>query len=763
MKKLITTMVILMGVSCFGAQALFIREFLIIFGGNELIIGIILANWLLSEALGSFTFGTIEQKIKLPHIFYALTQIIICFLFPLTIGTARITKLLLNIPAGEGLGILPIFSVSLFLMLPLGFLLGGQFPLICRIYADCGKKSLNISVGKNYYLEAIGFGLGGIIITCFLIPWLNSIQIAFIIGWANLITAILILIDRKRIISKKLIFLIVIIGISTGIIGWLNINILHDLSLKKQWPGLKVIDYENSVYGNTTVIQQKEQYAFYYDGMPFMIIPTPDIVFTQDIVNFPQTLAKNHNRILVLGSGLGGIINNLLQFPVKNIDYAQLDPTVIKMTFKYLTPLTKKELTDSRVTIHKKDGRLFLKQTENKFDTIILNLPEPSTLIINRYYTQEFYELVKLKLNPAGIFCFSLPGSLSYLSDEQIDINKCILNTLKSVFPYTKVIPGYNNLFLASKNNINLDPQLFIDSFNNYKIASPLFTNHYLKDRLAKNRQSWFYRSIKNNFVNINKDLKPIGVFYSLKLWNALFSPKFKYFFQLIKNLTLKNTILFIFLLIGSFYFFLFSQKKGKNKHILAKPIISSLVLASGFTGVSLNLILILSLQTFYGYVYSHFGLLISSFMAGLTLGAVLMTRKLYTIKNNISYLLKVDLVFILLCFLAHPFILYLKFLINADVAFVFNFICLIVFSAVTGFLVGFEFPLANKIYLEQSIINQKSPYNILYALDMLGSFLGAIIVSVVLIPVLGILYTIVVISIIKIFIFISFKLNSLG
>jgi len=54
MKKRICLAVMTMGFSGLVAQILLLREFLIIFSGNEFSIGVILANWLILEACGSF-------------------------------------------------------------------------------------------------------------------------------------------------------------------------------------------------------------------------------------------------------------------------------------------------------------------------------------------------------------------------------------------------------------------------------------------------------------------------------------------------------------------------------------------------------------------------------------------------------------------------------------------------------------------------------------------------------------------------------------
>ena len=46
---------------------------------------------------------------------------------------------------------------------------------------------------------------------------------------------------------------------------------------------------------------------------------------------------------------------------------------------------------DPRVTVAFEDGRAFLERTDKTYDAILLNLPEPATAQINRFYTREFY------------------------------------------------------------------------------------------------------------------------------------------------------------------------------------------------------------------------------------------------------------------------------------------------------------------------------------------------------------------------------------
>jgi spermidine synthase len=55
---------LIMGMSGIVGQIVLLREFLIAFSGNELTLGIILGNWLILEAIGSFFLGKTAEKTK---------------------------------------------------------------------------------------------------------------------------------------------------------------------------------------------------------------------------------------------------------------------------------------------------------------------------------------------------------------------------------------------------------------------------------------------------------------------------------------------------------------------------------------------------------------------------------------------------------------------------------------------------------------------------------------------------------------------------
>lgn len=180
--------VLLMGFTSLIVQTVLLREFLVTFYGNELTIGLILANWLILESLGSSIFARFAGRNKRPIIFYVLLQIGVALYFPISILLARIAKNLFAVNLGEMVGIIPIFLSSFFVVLPLSFLDGIEFPFACRLYSDFSGETLE-SAGKVYILEAVGFIIAGLIFTYLLLTHLHSTQIAFLVTFLNLLSA----------------------------------------------------------------------------------------------------------------------------------------------------------------------------------------------------------------------------------------------------------------------------------------------------------------------------------------------------------------------------------------------------------------------------------------------------------------------------------------------------------------------------------------------------------------------------------------------
>lgn len=730
---------ILMGFTSLVVQSLLLREFLISFYGNELTIGLILANWIILEALGSKSLAQFALKTKSGLSLYALIQTLISLYLPLSIFLIRNVKNLLGIPFGEGVGILSIVMSSFFIILPLSILDGMEFPLGCRLWSDFSKKPLE-SAGRVYILEALGFILAGPVFTFIFITRLDSFQIAFCIGIINLFSAGLLLKQACPHLFKKVVFSLVL-PLFLGNIFFLFSGAgekLHLYSIKKQWQNQNLIDYRNSIYANLAIVRQHEQYTVFSDAVPIITTPIPDIVCIEELVHFAMLVSPQPKTVLVLGGGLGGLLKEVLKYPVEKVEYAELDPVLIEMVKKLPTQLTQRELNDPRLEIKLMDGRRFIRLTKNQYDVIILNLPIPTSLQLNRFYTQEFFQLAKDHLKENGIFILGLSGSLSYLSPELRNLNGSILNTLKKVFAYVNIIPGEINLYLATRNYLPLSPEILLERLQERKLTTSFFTPAYLEYRLHSRWLNWFNSTLGDfSQTRRNLDLTPAGLLYSLAYWNSLFSPQWQVLFRAIDRLNFKWLIALVFLA----GLVLFGAQRIIPK--LRKTSIAWAIFTTGFVGMSFDLVFIFSYQSFYGFVFHHIALLVTAFMTGLTCGGWIMTRRLKRITKDILSFSQIELGIIVLALAVGPLLGMINRFGERNLAFVFFLL-----SFISGFLVGSEFPLANKIYLKDNLTQTAGT---LYALDLGGAWFACLFISTALVPVLGILKTCMVLVCLKI------------
>lgn len=748
MKNCVLIAILIMGFSGLVSEIILLREFLIVFSGNEFSIGIILANWLILEAFGSFFLGRKVEKIQNKLESYIIITILFSISLFIAIFQIRLLKNMLGFSIGEIIGFLPMFYSSFLILLPVSILHGALFTFSCEIYSIFSSQA-QYSAGKVYAYETIGTIIGGFVGTYLFIPYLNSFQIALWLTLVNLIICLALIIPYWKIGLFQMIILFVVsivIFFSAYLIMTSNAEEIHQYSIKKQWKNQNILHYQNSPYGNICVIENEGQYIFFEDGVSSLITPVPDIPFVEEIVHFPSLAHPKPRRLLILSGGAGGIINEALKYPsIETIEYAELDPLLISLIRKFPTQLTEYELNNKRVNIRHIDGRFFLKSTQDKYDLILIGITEPSNLQANRFFTKEFFSLAKEKLNDKGVLVIGLPGSLTYMNEELKNLNSCIYHTLRSVFKNIRVIPGDgNNLYLSSDSNeiLTIERMKIIERLNHYKIKADVIIPWYIEQKLHPGWQLWFSKFIEGSSKKINSDLNPVGVFYSISHWNALFAPRLRWLFKQFDGMNLKTIYPLFF--IPFILWFILRKKKQFFKAGIALAIITT-----GFGGMIFDLILIFAFQSIYGYIFSWIGLLVASFMAGAAFGSLALTMIMNRLKNGFKFFIKIEVGIICFAVVCPGIIISGYSYLSNPVHFYVSKALFLALSFISGVLIGAQFPMANKLYLKDSSSLSETA-GLIYSSDLLGGWFGGIIGAVVLLPVLGILGAGIVVAMLK-------------
>ncbi|MDD5729637.1 MAG: hypothetical protein PHN57_00715 [Candidatus Omnitrophica bacterium] len=730
--------IILTGISGIAAQVLILRELLIGFLGNELIIGLVIGNWVVLEALGVFVSGKLVDKVKNKLSLFIILEILFSLALPVSIYFCRTFKGPAGIPFGQISGLPVIFAVSFLANSFVGFCHGGLFACACRIY-PAGVKDNALGIGKVYSWETCGTIIGGIILSYCLIPFLNSFQIAFIVSAANLLACFGLV---KYIENKKLNFAFLpAIFLSLWLFLVFPASYLQEASIKKQWQPNTVLDYRNSVYGNVTVTKSQKQLTFFYNGAPLVTSPYPDITFIEEFANLPLLFHAHPKNILVVSCGAGGLINEILKTAVEKIDYVELDPLIIRMLKEYPSELTKRELTDPRVNvITNTDARFYIKRSEKKYDLVIIGISNPSDLTVNRFFTREFFSLVKYRLGAGGILACYMPGSLTFLSRETINFNFSVINGLRKVYKYVRIIPGDYNILLScdSKDILNAGTALLWQRLEERKIQTNVLSKPYLDYRLGEQWSDWFAQATKGATANINKDLVPFALYQSEIIWNKQFSLRFARVMEVFEKINLP----FVFVLICALTIALFFLIKRNKRNALRIGLTYS-IFATGFFAMLANLLIVFSFQVSFGYLYQEIAVLISVFMSWAALGSLAMTKLKLSGARKLNLFIKLESLIIFFTLILSVVLTNLALSGRGGL-----FIYLILFF-ISGLLPGLQFPLSASLYLSDKK-EAGGAAGTLYSADLFGGWLAGMTGGILLLPVLGLFNTCMLIILLK-------------
>jgi spermidine synthase len=521
-----------------------------------------------------------------------------------------------------------------------------------------------------------------------------------------------------------------------------GISRLEAGSQRRFWRGLPLIATCTSVYGSLAVIDTERSRSLYENGTVLFNVPDP--AAAEESVHYALLEHPAPRSLLLIGGGLNGSISQALRHPgLERVDYVELDPAILELGREYFPAQWAVLEADRRVHVHVADGRLYLKTTDSTFDVIIINVPDPQTAQLNRFYTVEFFEEAARKLTAGGVLSLQLTASENYISPELAEFLRSIHKSLRVVFPEVMAIPGESvHFFSASRAGVlahSADELLL--RLRARRLATDYVSEYFVPFRMSPDRMSDLQSQIwPDPATPINHDFAPIAYYFDVALWSSRFSSAYRSVFRTMAGIDFGALAIVLGLLLALVAGTHLSTRNGRRIRAAA----AGCTTAMGFTLIGLEILLLLAFQAIYGYVYQQLAILIGAFMAGMALGSAFGLR---AVDRGLRTLAGLQLIAALA-----PLALCEIFSSAARVRSPSGmlFVSQVLFPAAAllcGTLGGYEFPLASRIFFASG---PKRGAGTLYALDLAGSCLGAIFFSVYLVPVFGFFKTAVLIALVS-------------
>ena len=753
----------LIGFSAVIGQIVLMRELIVVFNGNEISLGIMLATWLFWTAAGSslssrFALGGNNARRAVA----ALECLLGVSLLP-TIWALRASRSFFQTVPGELVGPLPMLITSLTCLSLFCLVAGSLFVVATRMYEQECAVSARIATSSAYLLEAAGSAFGGILASIVLLRFLESFQIATVVALLNLCLATVLLfrMNRKQLGAVTVAAALLAVGLLAIVLLIFVAPSLDRSAQARLWQGFRVLGSRDSIYGNLVVIETGNETgnetghretgnirSIYDNGV--ILASAPDQNAAEEAVHYALLEHPAPRQLLMIGGGVNGSIAQALKHPtVERIDYVELDPALIGMARQFFPVQSAPFVSDPRVHVHYADGRYFLrnylrrdlKTAGNTFDVIILNVPDPQTAQLNRFYTAEFFRSARDRLAPGGLLALQLRSSEDYISPDLAEFLRCIHHTLREVFPYVVAVPGETiHFFAATRPDVLTDnPQTLIARLQERNLKTQYVREYFIPFRMMPDRMEQVREQLRPlTSTPVNRDFEPIAYYFDVVLWSTQFKLGYSRWFRAAAHIAFASVI-DVVLVITLFVAVLLAFVPARKRR--ARSAAACCMAATGFTLMALQIFLLLAFQSVYGYVYHQLTILIAMCMAGIACGSWLGIRR---IRSSDSPPCRTMATTQLLLALSGPALIFVVGLLSkiSGVAatwlaaqFVFPAL-----AALCGILGGYQFPIATEIYLYDYNDDRsgRSRLGTLYAIDLLGGCAGALLLSAYLIPVFG-------------------------
>ena len=204
-----------------------------------------------------------------------------------------------------------------------------------------------------------------------------------------------------------------------------------------QYQNVEVL--ESKLFGRSLVLDGKTQST-----------ERDEHIYHESLVHPAMLLHPNPKRVFIGGGGEGGTLREALSHKsVEQVVMLDLDQEVVDLCRRYLPNHHQGSFDDPRVQLLHQDARGYLRDCDQSFDVMVMDLVDPmeggpAYLL----YTEEYYQIAKARLREGGILV-TQSGPAGLLSHRECFTT--ILKTLGEVFNHTRGyqvhVPAFQTLW----------------------------------------------------------------------------------------------------------------------------------------------------------------------------------------------------------------------------------------------------------------------------------------------------------------------------
>jgi predicted membrane-bound spermidine synthase len=671
-----------------ATQIVLARELLASFGGTELLLSSYYCVWLCSLGTGAFVGRTRLAPRTLPTV-----AVILMFLPPWATLALRLSPVLPFVNPAE---IAPWWLPHVSLLIssaPIGFVAGLLFPLTASQFSRDEHSAAKI--GYLYMAEAGGSLVAGLVASFVLLDKADSFVV--LLPFTGVFGAGLLYLLRSQPSPRPLLIRAMLLLALLHSLAWSGFSaITEEMRWSRISGGIELAWSGESKYGHVQIGRVDGRYSVYSNGNLLFSCPPDPLELAEVMVML--SLPRRIERIAIVGHPAPALLQTAPE---------SATVTILQEDEKLTRAVASLCEADGRARDHT-DARLWLGKNTEPLDLLVVYVPLPITAAANRYYTTDFLELAARNLSSQGVLAIPAHFPAALHSPDRIAAAQGVYHGLQSVFESVLVSPGPGGWFFAS-----VDPALTLASIRErVSIDSPhgRRLHAYLELLFPDPRAAELAELLATGAPTpVNTDARPLGYIQHLTIWQKL-SGQSGIFGMLVSRTAQKG---FLILLLAAT--FLWAAWRQKSVSWYAGGVIGG----TGFITLSAALLLMLGFQHVAGSLYNRIAALSGCYMAGLSVGAYLGSKRAYDLK-----LIDAALgILLLVCSFAIP-----------SSRFPLLYYCL---TFLLASIAGLQFPSATALMVARGAQPRRAA-GFLDALDHVGAAVGALAACLLLLPLAG-------------------------
>jgi spermidine synthase len=348
------------------------------------------------------------------------------------------------------------------------FMMGMMFPLGVRAFREAGEKRMasEQAVGRIYAMNTTGAIIGSLAAGFALIPAVGVRPTLILAAGSSAALGLILWMGGLAARRRRLVRIAACGAVALLIAGIIAKLPAYDAALLNQGTYREVRKLTH-FDRNDIIDSEEESLLFYREGLNTTVavfrLPgeanlrvtgkaeastTSDDLYTQIFVGeLPMLFAKEHRNAAVIGYGSGISAGSMLRHEgLESLDIIELEKAVLDSSI-YFDFLSGAPLQDPRSRRILEDGRIHLTYTNKTYDVITSEPSNPWIAGVSNLFTVDFYERVRRRLSPQGIF-----GQWIQLYEMSEPTLQVMLASLHAVFPHVAIFlsPPLDMMVIAS-------------------------------------------------------------------------------------------------------------------------------------------------------------------------------------------------------------------------------------------------------------------------------------------------------------------------